>query len=49
MWDELAENNINFKEEFNRLFNNPDVKEADNEFTDDSYDEYMNMELKLDQ
>ena len=33
MRDELAENNINFKEEFKRLFNNPDVKEADNDFT----------------
>ena len=48
MWVELAENNDNFKEEFNKLFNNPDVKEADNGFTADSYIQYVNMELTLD-
>ena len=47
MWVELAENNDNFKEEFNKLFNNPDVKEADDGFTADSDDQYVNIELRL--
>ena len=49
MWDELAENGEDFKEEFNKVFNNPDVKEADDGFTADLYDQYVNMELTLDQ
>ena len=44
---ELAENYYNFKEELNKLFNNPYVKEADNGFIDDSDDQYINMELRL--
>ena len=47
MWAELAENNENFKEEFKKAFNNIYVKEADNVFTDDSYDQYINIELTL--
>ena len=47
MWAELAENYENFREEFNKLFNNPDAKEAYNGFTADSYDQCVNMELLL--
>ena len=32
MWAELAENDEDFKKEFNKVFNNPDVKEADGRF-----------------
>eukprot|EP00545_Synedropsis_sp_CCMP1620_P010747 CAMPEP_0119008742 /NCGR_PEP_ID=MMETSP1176-20130426/3903_1 /TAXON_ID=265551 /ORGANISM="Synedropsis recta cf, Strain CCMP1620" /LENGTH=39 /DNA_ID= /DNA_START= /DNA_END= /DNA_ORIENTATION= len=37
MWAELAEDNDgNFKEEFIKVFSNPDVKEPDDAFTSDS-------------
>ena len=49
MWDELAENDKYFKEEFKKVFNNPDVQEADDGFMDNLYDQYVNMELTLDQ
>ena len=49
MWAEIAENDEWFKEDFNKVFNNPDVKEADDGFAADSYDQYVNMELTLDQ
>ena len=48
MWAELADDDADFKEEFNKVFDNPDVKEADDNFTPDSYDQYVNMELTLD-
>ena len=49
MWDELAEKDETFKKKFNKLFYSTDVKEADNGFTADLYDQYVNMELTLDQ
>ena len=49
MCDELAENDENFKEEFNKVFNNTDVKEADNGFTADPCDQYVNTVLTLNQ
>ena len=49
MWTELAEDEEDFQSEFKTLFDNPDVKEADEEFTPDSYDNYVNMELLLNQ
>ena len=48
MWAELAENDEDFKEKFNKVFNNPDVNGADNGITSDSYDQHVNMELILD-
>ena len=47
MWPELAENNKDFKEKFNKVFNNTYVNEADDGFTAYSYNEYVNMELTL--
>ena len=47
MWAELAEDEKDFQSEFKKVFGNTDVKEADEEFTPDSYDNYVNMELKL--
>ena len=49
MWAKLAEDDKDFQSEFNKLFDNLDVKEADKEFTPYSYDNYVNMELTLDQ
>ena len=34
-WAKLAENYKDFKDEFNKLFNNQDIKEADDDFTAD--------------
>jgi hypothetical protein len=47
-WAELIESDPDFAEEFARTFDNPDIKEADEEFDPDSYDGYVNMELLLD-
>ena len=48
MWDKLAEEDDEFQSEFNKVFKNPAVKESDEEFTPDSYNNYANMELTLD-
>ena len=48
MWDELEEDNEDFQSEFNNVFENPAVKELDEEFTPDLYDNYVNMQLTLD-
>ena len=37
------------KEEFDIAINNPEVKEADELFTPDTYDQYLQMELALPQ
>ena len=49
IWAELSENNKDFKEEFNKVFDNPDVKDSDDGFADNLYKQYVNMELALDQ
>ena len=38
-----------FQEEFDNAINNPEVKEADELFTLDTYDQYLQMELALPQ
>ena len=48
MWKDLANGNEDFQNEFARVFDNTDVKEDDDQFTPDSYDNYINMELELD-
>ena len=48
MWAKLAEDDEDFQSEFNKSFDNPAVKEADEELTPDVYDNYVNMELTLD-
>ena len=45
MWDRLAEDDKDFQSYFIKLFANPAVKEADDEFTLDSYNNCVNMEL----
>ena len=37
MWAELAEDDKDFQYEFNKLFDNPAIKESDEEFAPDSY------------
>ena len=47
MWAKLAEDDKDFQSEFSKVFDNPGVKEADEEFTPNLYDNYVNMELTL--
>ena len=49
MWSELAEDDKDFQSEFNKVFDNPAIKEADEEFTPYFYNNYVNIELILDQ
>ena len=49
MWAGLAEDDEDFQSEFNKVFDNPSIKKADEELTPDSYNKYVNMELILDQ
>ena len=48
MWAELAEYDKEFQSDLNKVFENPDVKEADDEFTPYLQNNYVNMELILD-
>ena len=48
MWDEQAEDDEDFQSEFNKLFNNPAVKEAEKESTPEFYYNCIHMELTLD-
>jgi hypothetical protein len=48
LWAELAEEDEDFQTEFNRVFDNPEVKEADEDFTPDTFDNYLHMELSID-
>ena len=48
MLAEIAEDDEDFHYEFNKVFDNPDVKKADDEFTPYLYNKYLNMELTLD-
>ena len=43
------EEDPDFQEEFDNTVNNPEVKEADELFTPDTYDQYLQMELALPQ
>ena len=48
MWDELAEDDLEFQSEFIKLFDKPDVKEADKELPPDLYYNYFSVELTSD-
>ena len=48
MWEDLANGDKDFQNKFARVFDNTDVKEDENQFTPESYDNYINMELALD-
>eukprot|EP00934_Nitzschia_sp_Nitz4_P004494 Nitzschia sp. Nitz4//scaffold699_size1639//47//1622//NITZ4_009318-RA/size1639-snap-gene-0.2-mRNA-1//-1//CDS//3329556654//4484//frame0 len=47
-WRQLIEDDEDFAAEFNRTFNDETIPEADDVFTPDSYDQYLNMEVALD-
>ena len=47
MWKDVADGDKECHNEFDRVFDNNDVKEDDDQFTTDSYDNYINMELEL--
>jgi hypothetical protein len=47
-WAALIESDPDFAEEFARTFDNPDIKEADNDFDPASYNGHISMELLLD-
>ena len=48
MWYKLVDDDKDFQSKFNKVFDNPDVKDADEEFTTGSYNNYVSMELTLD-
>ena len=48
IWGDLCEDDEDFMAEFHKVFDNDDVKEADNEFDPDSFDNYLHMELAID-
>ena len=43
VWKDLANGNEDFQNEFAKVFDNTDVKEDYDQFTPDSYDNYINM------
>ena len=47
-WSELLESDEDFAEEFNKIYDNTDVPEADDDFDPDSFDAYLNMEIAID-
>ena len=47
-WSDLFEDDPDFAEEFNRLFDNAEVPEADDVFDPDCYDNYLQMEVAID-
>ena len=48
-WSDLLEDDRDSADEFNRLFDNTDVPEADDNFDPDTYDDYINKEISVDQ
>ena len=48
MWKDLANVDEDFQKKVARFFDSTDVKEDYDQFTPDSYDNYINMELTLD-
>ena len=48
-WWDLLEDDWDFADEFNRLFDNTDVPEADDNFDPDTYNDYINKEISVDQ
>ena len=47
-WANLLEDDEDFAAEFNCLFDNPDVDEADDDLNLDLFDNYLSMELAID-
>ena len=47
-WSDLVEYDQDFADEFNRIYDNTDVPEADDKFDPDSFDSFLGMELSVD-
>ena len=47
-WNDLVESDPDFADEFNRIYDNHDVQEADDNFDPDSFDSFIGMELSVD-
>ena len=47
-WADFIDGDVDFEEEFQLVINDEDVPEADEDFTPDAFDYYLNMELALD-
>ena len=47
IWKDLTNGGKDFQNKCARVFDSTDVKEYDYQFTPDSYDKYINMELEL--
>ena len=47
-WSDLLDDDPDFADEFHKTFNNPDVPEADDDYTPEAYDTYLNMEMAID-
>ena len=47
-WEETFRNDAEFLEEFTRIYDNPEVYDDDKEFTPDSFDPHIGMELLMD-
>jgi len=46
-YGDVFEDDEDFVSEFHKVFNNPDVKEADEDFDKDLFDNYINMEVSI--
>lgn len=47
-WANLLEEDEDFVDKLNRLFDNPEIPEVNNEFDPNTYGSYLNMELTID-
>ena len=47
-WEDLLGEDPDFAAEFNRLFENTEVPEADDTFDPDSFDTYLNIQISID-
>ena len=48
LWEDLAGDDEIFHEDFSRVITNEDIREADDIFDPEEFDNYVNMELALD-
>ena len=47
-WEDLLDDDVDFADEFARVYNNQDVPESDDQFDPDSFDQYLSMEVAID-
>ena len=49
LWENLLEDDSDFAEEFNHVYDNSNVAEANDKFLLDLFNVYLNMELAINQ